>query len=207
MIWRLGLDPSREGVRAHGDRRIWIQRCGAKGYAASNQARRSQIEWPGSTPHARAAVLTRRRPISRRHGSGLTGVRQDRCSGGFWVSGLCRGERVDDGEPVWATSAADWGQIVSRHGERWRWDAGVVFRPPEGATRHYITRKRERGVVYCSPRARDKRRRGAEATPAGTGGEVGRCLRMGRRGDAPDVWIPRSGSGSICEAGRGVREA
>jgi hypothetical protein len=91
MIWRLGLDPSREGVRAHGDRRIWIQRCGAKGYAASNQARRSQIERPGPTPHARAAVLTRRRPISRRHGSGLTGVRQDRCSGGVLGVGTVPG--------------------------------------------------------------------------------------------------------------------
>jgi hypothetical protein len=108
MIWQLGLDPSREGVRAHGDRRIWIQRCGAKGYAASNQARRSQIERPGPTPHARAAVLTRRRPISRRHGSGLTGVRQDRCSGGSGCRD-CAGERG------WTTANPS-GQSVRRIG-------------------------------------------------------------------------------------------
>jgi hypothetical protein len=29
---------------------------------------------------------------------------------------LARGEREDDGEPVWATSAGDWGRVRSRHG-------------------------------------------------------------------------------------------
>jgi hypothetical protein len=49
---------------------------------------------------------------------------------------------VDDGEPVWATSAADWGRIVSLHGERRRRDAGVVFRPPEGASGLAETQRR-----------------------------------------------------------------
>jgi hypothetical protein len=84
---------------------------------------------------------------------------------------------------------------------------GVVFRPLEYSMRHYSMRNRRRGAGYCSPRARDKRRCGAEATSAGAGSEIGRCSRTGRRGDAPGVWIPRSGSRSICEAGRGVREA
>jgi hypothetical protein len=130
------------------------------------------------------AAIARRRPPPRRC---FTGVRQHRCSGGSGWSGSRRGERVDGGEPVWAISAAVRGQIRPRHGERRRWNAGIMFRPPEGATRHYLMCKRERGVGHCSPRARDKRRRGAGATPAETGGEVGRCSRTGRRGDAPSA--------------------
>jgi hypothetical protein len=112
---------------------------------------------------------------------------------------------VDGGEPVWAISAAVRGRIRPRHGERRQWNAGMMFRPPEGATRHYLMCKREKGVGHCSPRARDKRRRGAGATPAETGGEVSRCSRTGRRGDAPSAWIPRSGSGTDLALGRSSR--
>jgi hypothetical protein len=70
---------------------------------------------------------------------------------------------VDDGEPVWAISAADWGRVGSRHGERRRRNAwgGVPATRGGYVTLHYAQKGEGHRVLLTEgPRQAGTRRRG-----------------------------------------------